>query len=134
MSSDLIREILLNNTSVFSHIGFTWGTNNKEIRCFRSSAPMGTAAPYIVYHDVGGVDGNPVGKSLKFRVLSWASDELSSKALANDVETALKNFAGKSGDTWIDGFVLDFFSDSHEEKETGLWYSIRTFTMIYGVN
>lgn len=134
MTTDVIRQILLNDSDVFASIGFTYGTPaTKEIRCFRSDFPNGTTIPCLTYHDIGGGYPDPVGRSISFQVTSWTQDEISCKTLADKVETALTGFCGNVGGIFVDGIDPISFVDSYREAATNLWYSYRKFSMLYGV-
>jgi len=134
MTTDVIRQILLNDSDVFASIGFTYGTPaTKEIRCFRSDFPNGTTIPCLTYHDIGGGYPDPVGRSIAFQVTAWTQDEISCKTLADKVEKALAEFSGTVNGIRIEGIDPISFVDSYREAATNLWYSYRKFSMLYGV-
>ena len=134
MTADVIRSILKGNPLTFAHIGYTWGDPAiEDVRCFRSTPPPDLMIlPYVTYHDSTGLLTNPrVAKSLTFNVVSWGSDETECVQVADDVEKAIDGFSGTVDGIEIDGIELKTFRDALEEKTTSLWYSIRTFEMIY---
>ena len=134
MTTDVIRQILMNDSDVFASIGFTYGTPaTKEIRCFRSDFPNGTTIPCLTYHDISGGYPDPVGRSIAFQVTSWTQDEISCKTLADKVEKALTEFSGTVTGIRIEGIDPISFTDSYREVATNLWYSYRKFSMLYGV-
>jgi hypothetical protein len=134
MSADVIREILKDDPATVALIGFTWGAPAVyEIRCYREEPPQpGPMVPFLIYHDVSGQKTDPpVNRDLSFDVVAWTADEVSCVTLADTVEKALCCFFGEIGGLEIDGIDLKTFRDAYVDKNTNLWYSIRTFEMIY---
>lgn len=134
MTADLIRHILIADPVVFGLVGFSYGNPaQKEIRCYRSSFPNGVQMPCLTYHDITGEKVKPK-RYLSFTVTAWGGDESECQILAQAVEDALDEYFGEIDGIEIDGIELSDFKDAFEEPNTGLWYSFRSFEMIFGGN
>ncbi len=133
MSADLIRPILIENPNTFAAIGFEYGDpKEKEVRCYRTEFPNGSTLPCLTYSDTVGSKGSPIKRYLQFQVTVWGSDELECKHVANLVECALDGYSGTVDGIEIDGIEMTTYRDNLIEAHTHLWYSIRSFEMLYG--
>ena len=86
------------------------GTNPARIYDF-GHAPDGTAAPYIVFFQVGGapheqISGAPESDTDTVQIDCYAKDRAQIRALAKAVQTAL-DAAGQSNKLVVQGFDVD---------------------------
>ena len=84
-------------------------------RVYPDVAPLGTAAPYITYQQVGGtaenfLESTPVGKrNARIQISCWATTRQASNNLARSAEDALVNSTMKA-------FVLGAFIAAYEDS------------------